>query len=143
MPQVQESVRAEMVEMLLRRIRVVLMARTPCLNEVVCAVTEYIAETSSDTDIWTQDTLVDQIGLHQKTADVLMRNGCDNVRGLLANSPKDLMRLHGFGPAMLESIRKILRARGLYLRDDQAVSGDSVLARIQGNVGSREKLAAC
>lgn len=129
MPQVQESVRLEMLEILMRRIHVILSERVPCLNEVVCAVTQFIADTSHDSDIWTQDTLVDQIGLHQKTADVLMRNGCVNVRGLLANSPKDLMRLHGFGPAMLEAIRRVLRARGLYLRDDQALTGDSVLSR--------------
>jgi DNA-directed RNA polymerase alpha subunit len=89
----------------------------PNINTIVEIVKQTIDEAYSNN--YDDSDSVFDIGLNDRTANLLESSGYETVRALKAATKEELMELRQFGVSMLSEVQKCLAKRRLRLRNDQ------------------------
>ena len=90
----------------------------PNLDSLIGVIKQTIAEAYKDHNATYDTDSVFQIGLEERTASILDRNGYVTVLALRKATTKELLALRQVGPGMLDQVRVALAERGFALHGD-------------------------
>ena len=100
----------------------------PNIDGLIAVLKQTIAEAYDD-DTRDETDSIYQLGLNDRTAQILERAGYLNVIALTKATPKEIMAAKQVGMVMLEEIRAALAKRGDRLRDDGSLTDLRVILK--------------
>lgn len=116
---VPDSERKQLLKLAMRKIEVILKGDKPSCNHCNAIINEYLAEISKEPEVWLSEATVFELGLTEKAANVLYREGYKTVRSLIGATADELLQVPNFGVAGVARLRNALRSRNLSLRNDE------------------------